>query len=122
MPAMPCRAEAASPSRPRTSSWTGPGRATSFTIYMPRVAPAQDSPTVISEITPNRGSEAILVVDDEEAIRSLVSQILQRDGYSVVEAKDGLAAMALMEQGRFAIDAVITDMIMPNLSGRELAA
>src|SRR5207249_6709949 len=70
-----------------------------------------------------RGSETILLVEDEAPVRSVTRQLLERNGYTVLEAADGPAALALMDGGSadLHVDMLLTDVIMPGMSGRELA-
>jgi CheY-like chemotaxis protein len=97
------------------------GRGSCFAIYLPRV----DSPAVIgddAEAPVVRGNgERVLVVDDEEALMAVTSETLKRLGYEPAAFPDGAAALAEFESqpGRF--DAVITDEVMPGLTGTDLA-
>jgi len=70
---------------------------------------------------PTRGSETILVVDDQEALCTLLSVILRNKGYSVLNAQNGQEALRLVRDHPSRIDLIITDMVMPQLGGRELA-
>jgi len=63
--------------------------------------------------------KTILLVDDEQAVRSIVLKILQRANYDVLEAEDGAAAIAIAEKHPGAIDLVVTDMFMPGMMGPE---
>jgi PAS domain S-box-containing protein len=98
------------------------GRGSTFTVFLPRVwedAPARDEAT-----RPARpeGSETILLVEDEEIVRSLVREMLELVGYRVLDAPDGPAALALAAEIDEPIDALVSDVVMPGLSGQELAA
>src|SRR5206468_3437877 len=70
-----------------------------------------------------RGSETILLVEDEAPVRAVTRQLLERNGYTVLEAPDGPAALALVDGGGGDphVDLLLTDVIMPGMSGRELA-
>jgi CheY-like chemotaxis protein len=68
-----------------------------------------------------RSVRTILVVDDEEVVRMLVTRSLVDGGYEVVEAGHGAAALALLEDGRHHLDLVISDVVMPGMNGRDLA-
>jgi two-component system, cell cycle sensor histidine kinase and response regulator CckA len=63
----------------------------------------------------------ILVVDDEEVVRMMVTRALTEAGFSVVEAAHGAAALALLESAKYELDLVVCDVVMPGLSGRDLA-
>ena len=97
------------------------GRGTSFTIYLPRCHQSSTIPVVTPPplIECPRGGETILVVDDEPMIRKLAALVLQRAGFTVREAEDGLQAVTIYEQAKDEIDLVLLDLTMPNLSGKE---
>jgi two-component system cell cycle sensor histidine kinase/response regulator CckA len=63
---------------------------------------------------------SILVVDDESAVRRFAARVLEREGYSVVQASDGLEALELIKQGSTSVEVVVTDIVMPRLNGVEL--
>lgn len=67
-----------------------------------------------------RGSETILVVDDESAVREMIREILETCGYQVLEARNGFEAMEVYEREAEKIDLVITDLLMPRMSGQSL--
>jgi CheY-like chemotaxis protein len=67
-----------------------------------------------------QGSETILVVDDESAVREMIREILETCGYQVLEAKNGFEAMEIYEREGEKIDLVITDLLMPRMSGQSL--
>jgi two-component system, cell cycle sensor histidine kinase and response regulator CckA len=98
------------------------GRGTTFKIYLPRVAePAE----LLSEPSPSaelpRGSETVLLAEDEAGVRELAASMLERLGYEVLVAPDGPAALALAERRRLPIALLLTDVVMPGMSGRELS-
>jgi two-component system cell cycle sensor histidine kinase/response regulator CckA len=62
----------------------------------------------------------VLVVDDEAAVRRFASRVLEREGYAVVEAKDGLEALELLKNSALSIEVVVSDIVMPRLNGVEL--
>jgi CheY-like chemotaxis protein len=68
-----------------------------------------------------RGSEVILVVEDEHAVRALIRDVLQSLGYMVLEAANGNEALDLVERHKEPISMMLTDVVMPGMSGRELA-
>jgi CheY-like chemotaxis protein len=99
-----------------------PNRGTTFKIYFPRIEDAvAPSPSRQPKSLPSIGREAILVVEDEAGVRGLVCEVLRRHGYTVLEASQGEEALALLEQHGGAIDLLVTDMVMPLMSGRQLA-
>jgi two-component system, cell cycle sensor histidine kinase and response regulator CckA len=71
---------------------------------------------------PVGGTETILLVEDEEQVRELARRVLERVGYTVLAAPDAVAAMAIADRRAGHIHLLVTDMLMPQLSGRELAA
>jgi PAS domain S-box-containing protein len=99
--------------------YTEPGRGTTFKVYLPRVdGPASSVAAEHSDDTP-RGSESILVVEDDASVRKLAASVLRDCGYTVQEACHPGEALALIEK-EFPFDLVITDVIMPQMSGKEL--
>jgi CheY-like chemotaxis protein len=98
------------------------GKGTTFRIYFPRI-PATETPGAVepkSSASP-RGTERVLVVEDAEDVRLLVSRVLRDRGYVVLEAARGEDAVALVEGCGPPIDLLITDQIMPGMSGHALA-
>lgn len=98
------------------------GEGTTCRLYLPRIeelAAMTEVSTVGSETM--RGSETVLLVEDEDAVRSLVREILELDGYAVIEARDGAEALVLTRKHSGPIDLLLTDVVMPGMSGRELA-
>ncbi len=92
---------------------------TIFEIYLPRVEPATAVPTA-RRLAASKGSETILLVDDEEGVRKLVSAVLSNGGYTVIEAANGSAALTIYEKNSHKIDLVLTDVVMPQMNGFEL--
>jgi CheY-like chemotaxis protein len=99
-----------------------PGRGTTFRIYLPRVElPSEELGRVSeTEIFP-RGSETVLLVEDDAVVRDVASRILVRIGYTVFPAANGGEALALAEKHASRIDLLLTDVIMPEMNGRQLA-
>jgi signal transduction histidine kinase len=102
--------------------YSEPGHGTTFKVYLPRAnAPVRPSEAP-AEIDLPHGEETILVVEDEEQVRRLTSQILRRHGYIVLEAANGHAAIERCDQHDDPITLLITDVVMPGMSGPHLAA
>ncbi len=98
-----------------------PGAGTTFRIYLPRAAavpveeerdPEPESPT---------GTETLLLVEDDEAVRGFARRTLESLGYAVLEAENGVRALSLMDGSDSSVRLVVTDMVMPGMHGRELA-
>jgi CheY-like chemotaxis protein len=99
-----------------------PGAGTTFEIFLPRTdGESERGSNGPSESGTLTGSETVLVVEDQPAVRSVVRHALERVGYRVLEAENGEAALAIYEREGEGIDLVLTDMIMPRMSGRDLA-
>ncbi len=100
--------------------YSEPNCGTTFKIYLPRVdAPATTDGNTTNQDTLPQGSESILIVEDEAAVRRLAASVLRTSGYRVQEARDAIEAYALI-QAKQPFDLVITDVIMPKMSGKEL--
>ncbi len=99
-----------------------PGEGASFKLYFPRVNEAA-APLIIQRLEPPaaKGSETILVVEDDPSLRELVVDLLEESGYKVVEAVDVEAALDLAQKKK-TIHLLLTDVIMPTMSGGDLAA
>jgi CheY-like chemotaxis protein len=99
-----------------------PGRGTAFTIYLPTV----DEVTTAAEAhkapdRPPHGTETVLLVEDEQGVRTLVRDGLRRYGYTVLEARNGVEAFLMSNQHQGPIHLLVTDVVMPGMSGREVA-
>jgi PAS domain S-box-containing protein len=99
-----------------------PGQGTTFRIYLPRHEQAAPVPKQAAAPSSARGTETILLVEDEEGVRSLARRALEERGYTVLVACDGKEALAIGEQHQEPIHLLLTDAVMPNLSGGELAS
>jgi PAS domain S-box-containing protein len=98
------------------------GRGTAFKIYLPcaaEVPGAHSAPPISAKASP--GTETILLVEDEDHLRAVASRILRRNGYTVIEARTGPEAVELWRELAARIDLVVTDMVMPDMGGRDLA-
>ncbi len=103
--------------------YSEPAVGTTFKIYLPQVAAAQGSP-LQRAAAPGlpRGTETILLVEDDPSLREMASGLLQRLGYTVLTAANGIEALALREAHHPGeIDLLFTDVVMPQMSGKELA-
>jgi two-component system, cell cycle sensor histidine kinase and response regulator CckA len=102
--------------------YSEPGQGTTIKVYLPRTDLAVATPSTIPRETRNRrGSETVLLVEDEEAVRALTRTILERHGYHVLEAQNGGDALLICEQHKATIHVLLTDVVMPRMSGRKLA-
>lgn len=102
--------------------YSEPDQGTTFKIYLPRVAGAVAVKMYDRTTTPSRsGHETVLLVEDEEALRAFARQVLQSAGYTVLEAGNGPEALALVEEYHGHIHLLVTDVVMPQMSGRQLA-
>ena len=102
--------------------YSEPGQGTTFKIYLPRtdVTTGEAEPRASDEELP-RGSETILLVEDEASLRELVRECLEGGGYTVLEARHGTQALELSERYSGPLHLLMTDVVMPGMSGRELA-
>ena len=101
--------------------YSEPGHGTCVKVYLPRIdqpatAEAQNDPKLVA-----RGSETILLAEDDDMVRTLVRETLERHGYTVLESSDPIEARHTAERHRGPIDLLITDVVMPKVNGRELA-
>jgi two-component system cell cycle sensor histidine kinase/response regulator CckA len=104
--------------------YSEPGRGTSFKIYLPRIEEQQSGN--VRDRKPDfrslpRGSETVLLVEDEKGVRELAREYLEMSGYNVLEAENGYTALELVAMHAGQIHLLMTDVVMPGISGRELA-
>lgn len=97
-----------------------PGVGTTFTILLPLISPAAIADAATSPRTP-RGSETILLVDDELSLRDLAASVLRRQGYWVLEASSGFEALGIAAREPGPIHLLLTDVVMPGMTGAGLA-
>jgi PAS domain S-box-containing protein len=102
--------------------YSEPGKGTTFKIYFPRVQEAAEPlrPGAFP-IEIRRGTETVLMVEDEESLRHVTREFLQASGYQVLEARHAAEAIAIVEQHAQPIHLLVTDVVMPKMSGRDLA-
>jgi signal transduction histidine kinase/ligand-binding sensor domain-containing protein/CheY-like chemotaxis protein len=98
-----------------------PGRGSTFSVYLPRVEERDDLRTTSEQEAVLAGSATVLLAEDEDAVRRLASRVLARAGYRVLEASSGEEALRIAERHAGTIDLLMTDVVMPGMSGRELA-
>ncbi len=97
------------------------GCGTTFKIYLPRITGEAPRAAKPAAAPPPTGSETILLVEDEEAVRAFTRSVLESQGYTVLEARDGAEALRLAQDHPGEIHLLVTDVVMPGLSGRALA-
>ncbi|MDT5157449.1 MAG: two-component system, cell cycle sensor histidine kinase and response regulator CckA [Acidobacteriota bacterium] len=98
------------------------GKGTTFKVYLPRVDEVVESKeTRDTPVEIRQGQETVLVTEDEEQVRQMIRMILEMNGYHVLEASSGDEALAIYKQHEGQIDLIMTDVVMPQMSGRELA-
>ncbi|GEM_PF-4185962 len=101
------------------------GKGTTFRLYFPEV-PAEGQPASEVHEKPDpksyRGKETILLVEDEDLVRTFACQVLEMQGYSVIQAKDGRIGLQMLQETAQPVHLVITDVVMPNMGGYDLVA
>jgi signal transduction histidine kinase/ActR/RegA family two-component response regulator len=101
--------------------YSEPGRGTTFKVYFPRADESEGSvPEVVEPVT-LRGTETVLLVEDQDEVRLVTQQILQRYGYHTIQARNAGEALLIYEQHPRTIHLLLTDVVMPHMSGHELA-
>jgi PAS domain S-box-containing protein len=103
-------------------TYSEPGHGTTFRVYFPSV---RQSPELLGQKSDRsevaRGSETILLVEDEKSLRELARELLEANGYHVIEAEHGEKAIQLVENSQIPIDLLLTDVVMPGMTGKQLA-
>jgi two-component system, cell cycle sensor histidine kinase and response regulator CckA len=98
------------------------GKGTSFKIYLPRLDQVAEHTNVPHRGTElPRGTETVLLTEDEQDVREIAREFLESGGYRVIEARDGAEAIELAAKHRGEIQLLVTDMVMPGMTGQELA-
>ena len=116
------RGQTASISHRGSGLYGEPARGAAFRTYLPSAdSAAVTTVRAISAAPPMRGDEAILLVDDDEAVRSFTRRVLAAQGYAVYEASSGTQALALAATYGAEVDLLVTDLVMPGLDGHTLA-
>jgi CheY-like chemotaxis protein len=100
---------------------TEPGKGTTFKIYLPRESSPSAGLERAPALTEAGGTETILVVEDDELVRTVAKRILDAAGYVVLTAANGSEGLQLLGQQRAQIHLVLTDVVMPGMSGRSFA-
>jgi len=102
--------------------YSEPDHGTTFKIYLPRVdAPAEEAPATAARAATPQGTETILLVEDLEPLRAMIRELLDQQGYTVLEAEAGQEALETARKHSGPIHLLLTDVVMPRMSGRELA-
>ena len=98
------------------------GRGTTFKVYLPCIDRCAEEPELnVDNTKVVTGTETVLLVEDEEMVRDMAKEILEESGYQVLEAKHGHEALLVAEQHHGPIHLMLSDVVMPQMSGRELA-
>ena len=99
--------------------YSAPGSGTTFKIYLPLARPEKEEPLAKESVIPAKGTETILLAEDEEEVRRLTKSMLEDYGYKVIEASNGQEALEKFAANRNRIDLLVFDLIMPGKSGKE---
>jgi len=101
---------------------SSPKEGATFRIFLPKVDRPVEALVLAERAARGRGSETVLLVEDEDAVRRLIQRVLEGDGYHVLDAESPAEALQLCQQYPEPIDLMLTDVVMPLMSGRELAS
>jgi PAS domain S-box-containing protein len=103
-------------------AFSEPGVGTTFKVHLPEVRDAEEHATELTSRKPAaRGAETLLLVEDEDSVRSLAREVLESQGYRVIEAEDGVEALRVAAAHDGPIQMLVTDVVMPRMGGGELA-
>jgi PAS domain S-box-containing protein len=102
--------------------YSEPGKGTAFKIHIPRLMDEVEKGKVVEEAPPEFHPATVLLVEDDDMVRRMTAAILKKIGYSVVLAESPMEALAVVEKEATLIDLLITDVVMPKMSGTELAS
>jgi PAS domain S-box-containing protein len=101
---------------------TAPGQGCSFKLCFPRVPADEVAGVVVDQArAPTRGTETLLLVEDEDAVRLLAARVLTEQGYAVLEARNGREALTILDRPDHGIRLLLTDVVMPDMGGVELS-
>jgi signal transduction histidine kinase/CheY-like chemotaxis protein len=101
--------------------YSEPGVGSTFKIYLPSTGETKEKPASGEQEPAFRGAGTILVVDDEPSVRRLIVDVLQLSGYRLLEASSGTEALRIAREAGVEIDILLTDLVMPDMNGTELA-
>jgi two-component system, cell cycle sensor histidine kinase and response regulator CckA len=109
-------------SRGHVEAYSELGVGSVFKVYLPRERDSVRSATVAADVhVPRQGTETLLLAEDEDGVRALARMVLAENGYIVLEARNGAEALRICDQHPGKIHLLLTDVVMPNMSGRQLA-
>jgi CheY-like chemotaxis protein len=98
-----------------------PGYGSTFEVLFPRIADEAPKDAKPAPTRSTQGSESVLIVEDDPQVREVTTRSLRSAGYAVLVARDGVEALDLLAKHHLRLDLLVTDVIMPNLDGRQLA-
>jgi two-component system cell cycle sensor histidine kinase/response regulator CckA len=101
--------------------YSEPGHGSTFKLYFPQHDVAAETAISVASAVPERREGTIMLVEDEQVVREMTTHLLERAGYKVVALPDGIAALTHVAEGRRDIDVLVTDVVMPGISGIRLA-
>ncbi len=99
--------------------YSEPGKGTTFKIYLPLTQSVVEDVRQTDPLPVQKGTETILIVEDDTQVRNLMKEVLSKSGYSILEAVDGEVAMSVFSENKDAIDLIILDVMMPKKNGKE---